>query len=643
MRIKAIRIENFRSFQDETIALGRYSCFVGANGAGKSNVLSALNVFFREQGASATDVTKLTEEDYFRRDTSRPIRITLTFQDLDERAQAELKDYFRQGELVVTAEARFEPDLGYGQVHHFGQRLGMELFRPYFKADKAGAKSDQLKAIFAELRTQLGGIATARSKDDMAAALRAFEADNPGHCVLLESDDNFYGINSTGKLAPFLQWVCVPAVKDAGEEGQESKNSWLGKLVARTVRTTINFDDDLNALRDETLTKYQVLLDHNQAGLTEISERLQQRLANWAHPDVRLGMEWLSDPAKAVQLQQPVAGIKTGEGDFVGSLARMGHGLQRSYLLALLQEQAASDAPNAPTLLLGCEEPELYQHPPQARHLADVLRDLSSGNNQVLVTTHSPVFVTGEGFDDVRLVRRPASKVGSTCRWVTLDALCARIREASGGEDAGKAIEGLVAKIHQTLQPNIAEMFFSRVPILVEGLEDAAYITTQLHLSGKWHEFRRLGCHLVPVNGKDKLIQPLAAAIELHLPAFVVFDADGDVERADHRTKHEKDNRALLALVGADSQPFPPAHVWGGNHVVWRTNLSLTVKEEFGAQYSAFTEPIRLDYAQEGGLEKNVLFIADWLTAAMTGGYQSASLARLCEAILTFAVKEQTA
>jgi putative ATP-dependent endonuclease of the OLD family len=39
-----------------------------------------------------------------------------------------------------------------------------------------------------------------------------------------------------------------------------------------------------------------------------------------------------------------VAGIKTGDGDFLGSLARMGHGLQRSYLLALLQELGSSDA-----------------------------------------------------------------------------------------------------------------------------------------------------------------------------------------------------------------------------------------------------------------------------------------------------------
>jgi energy-coupling factor transporter ATP-binding protein EcfA2 len=643
VKIKAIRIENFRSFKDQAISLGRYASFVGANGAGKSNVLYALNVFFREQGASATDVMKLSEEDYFNKDTSKPIRVTLTFDELNEHAQGDLKDYFRQGELVVTAEAEYDPESGYGQVQHFGQRLGIEEFRRFFEADKAGKKAGELGQIFDELRTRFPGVANARSKDDKASALRAFEAEHPDQCLLIESEDNFYGINSTGKLASFVQWVCVPAVKDAGEEGQESKNTALGKLIARAVRTRINFDDDINALRADTLAKYQELLDRNQAGLSDISQALQRRLADWAHPDVRLGVEWLSDPAKAVQLQQPVAGIKTGEGDFLGSLARMGHGLQRSYLLALLQELADSDAPNAPTLILGCEEPELYQHPPQARHLADVLRELASGNNQVLITTHSPLFVTGEGFEDVRLVRRPNVNAPSTCSWVVLDRICARIREAAGGTDTQRPIEGLVAKIHQALQPNIAEMFFSRVPILVEGLEEVAYITTQLHVSGKWHEFRRLGCHLVPVNGKDKLIQPLAIAIELGLPAFVIFDADGDVEKEERRKRHAVDNRTLLALLGIDSPPFPPAHLWGDNHAVWQTTLTQTIKDDFGPEYSRFTEPARVNYAQEGGLEKNSLFIADWLTAATAGGCVTPTLVRLCDFILAFAAKEQTA
>ncbi|MGV8040223.1 MAG: ATP-dependent endonuclease [Thermoanaerobaculaceae bacterium] len=640
MRIKSIRIENFRSFEDETVQLGQYSCFVGPNGAGKSNVLAALNVFFREQSGFPGDVTKMGEEDYFKKRTSNPIRITVVFDELSPRAQQELKDYFRQGELVVTAEAVFDPEAGFGTVRHYGQRLGMEEFRPYFNAEKAGAKADQLKATFRDLRAQYGELPAATTKPDMESALREYEAGHPHLCVLIRSEDNFYGVNSTGKLAGSVLWVFVPAVKDAGGESQEGKTTALGKLVARAVRTKIDFDEEIKALRTESLEKYQELLDRNQGALSELSQALQKRLMEWAHPDVKLGVEWLSDPSRAVVVQPPVAGVKTGEGEFVGSLARMGHGLQRSYLLALLQELAGSDLPDAPTLVLGCEEPELYQHPPQARHLADVLRELASGNNQVLVTTHSPLFVTGEVFDDVRLVRRIAPGGASLCRWVSLDALCARIRDASGGERSGKPIEGLVAKIHQTLQPNIAEMFFTRIPVLVEGLEDVAYIATQLHLSGRWQEFRRLGCHLVPVNGKDKLDKPLAIALELGLPVFVVFDADGDAKNESARAKHEKDNRSILSLLGAQSAPFPTADLWGDNFVVWKRNLTQVVQDELGPGYSAVAEQVRLAYAQEENLGKNVLFIADVLAGAKANGCDSPSLGRLCEAILDFAAKE---
>jgi len=637
MRIKPIRIQNFRSFEDETIHLSRYSCFVGPNGAGKSSVLAALNIFFREQSGAATDVTKLVDEDYFSKITANPVRITVTFDDLNQTAQTELSAYVRQIELVVSVEAVFDVNTGFGAVKHFGQRSGMTEFRCFFEAEKAGTKAGELATIFDTLRQQFPDLPNPRSKDDKAAALRTYEATRPDRCVLIPSEDNFYGVNSTGKLAAFVQWVFVPAVKDAGEEGQEAKNTALGKLIARAVRTRTNFEAELESLKNQTLTTYRELLERNQAALTELSKALQRRLESWAHPNARLGMEWLSDPNKSVVLQQPVAGIKTGEGDFLGSLSRMGHGLQRSYLLALLQELAGSEVPDAPTLVLGCEEPELYQHPPQARHLADVFAELANGNNQILVTTHSPLFVSGDGFENTRLVRRPNPNAGTSVRALTFPNLCLRIRGAMG-EDPQRRIEGLVAKIHQALQPGIAEMFFARVPILVEGLEDVSYITTELHLSGLWPDFRRLGCHLIPANNKHNLIQPLAIAVELGVPVFVVFDADGDIQRADHRTKHEKDNRALMTLLGANGNPFPAANVLGQNHAIWQTNLTDTVKADFQvADYEQLTNAARQYYAQEGGLEKNDLFIADWLSAARTGNLTSATLGQLCQAIIAFA------
>lgn len=636
MKIKSIRIQNFRSFYNDTIFINRYSCFVGPNGAGKSSVLAALNVFFREQSGSPTDIMKLSDEDYFNKNTDDPVKITVVFDDLNTNAQADFAAYFRQNELVVTAEAVFDANSGFGTVRHYGQRLGMENFRRFFEGDKAGLKASELTSIYDSLRQEVPDLPAARSKDDKVNELHAYEADHPDQCVSIPSEDNFYGVNSTGKLAKFVQWVYVPAVKDAGEESQEGKNTALGRLIARAVRTRTNFDAELEALKTQTLANYRELLERNQVHLTDISQSLQKRLESWAHPNVRLGMAWLSDPNKSVVLQQPVAGIKTGDGDFLGSLSRMGHGLQRSYLLALLQELAGSEAPDAPTLILGCEEPELYQHPPQARHLADVFAELATANNQILVTTHAPLFVSGDGFENTRLVRRPNQNVGTSIRSLTFSSLCARIRIALG-EDKHRKIEGLVAKIHQTLQPGIAEMFFARVPVLVEGLEDVSYITTELHLASQWSEFRRLGCHLIPVNGKDKLIQPLAIAIELGIPVFVVFDADGDTLRMEHRVRHERDNRALISLLGAAHHPFPEANVYAGNHVIWATNLTKIVKDDFGIDYERITSTTRTNYAQEGGLEKNDLFIAEWVTAARDEGLSSSNLTQLCQSILTFA------
>jgi len=202
---------------------------------------------------------------------------------LSPATETELAAYVRNNELVVTAEAIFDSNTGIGQVRHYGQRFGMPEFRHFFDADKAGAKAGELSPIFDALRQQFTDLTNPRSKDDKAEALRTYEAAHPGNCVLIPSEDNFYGINSTGKLQSFVQWVYVPAVKDAGEEGQEVKNSALGKLIARAVRTRTNFDAELGVLKTETMTKYRELLERNQVSLTEISQSLQRRLESWAH------------------------------------------------------------------------------------------------------------------------------------------------------------------------------------------------------------------------------------------------------------------------------------------------------------------------------------------------------------------------
>ena len=638
MRIDNIRIKNFRSFDDVIVKLNPYTSLVGPNGAGKSTILCALNVFFRETESASTNLSDLDAEDFHLLNTNEPIEITLTFTDLNAEAQKDFADYYRQGSLVVTAKAIFNADTKVATVKQFGQRSGMEALKEFFKLYNDGKKVDELKTEYERIRGQFPDLAKPGSKDAMRDALRAYEEAHPEQCTLIPSEDQFYGFSKGGnRLARYVQWVYVPAVKDATKENVEGKNTALGKILARTVRAKVKFDVEIKNLREETLVQYRKIIESQQSALDEISKALSARLTHWAHPDATARLTWAED-AKKVQVEEPIARLLAGEGSFEGELARFGHGLQRSYLLALLQELASCDDKDAPRLILGCEEPELYQHPPQARHLSSVLQELSEGNSQIVVSTHSPYFVSGRGFESVRLVRRDRTAKNSKVAQVTFDQISQRVGEIWG--EAPDPLPAQRARLQQALQPHLSEMFFTPKLVLVEGIEDVAYITAWMIVSGRAAEFRLHGCHLVAVNGKSHLIEPIIIAQALEIPVFALFDADGNKTKASERTQHEKDNKALLKLLGGnDAAPFPDATAWGASYVQWPTNLGDLLKTEIGAAVwdQTYGEATKGLGNPEGSYLKNPVHIGDHIDVMKTKGHTPASLERLCVEIIKFA------
>ncbi|MEW8584376.1 MAG: AAA family ATPase, partial [Candidatus Thiodiazotropha sp.] len=529
MKIKSIRIENFRAFRDETIVMDDYTCFVGPNGSGKSTVLCALNVFFRQYGDAKTDLSKLSDEDFHHKNTAEPIKITVTFTELSEQAKNDLSDYVRQDKLIVSSVAEFSTSTGRAEVKQYGNRLVLNDFRPFFEADKNGAKVAELKSIFDELKSKYTDLPDAKTKGDMISVLQEYEASHSEDCVLAQSEDQFYGVSKgANRLAPHVQWVFLPAVKDATMESEESKNSALGQLLARTVRSRVNFSERIGKLRDQLSKDYQAILDAEKNVLDDLSKALDERLKSWAHPKTQAQVLWKQDPEKSVKVDEPWAFIKLGESGFEGELPRFGHGLQRSYVLALLHELALlseNEKDDIPTLILGIEEPELFQHPPQAKHLASVLQDLSSKNSQIILCTHSPYFVTGDKFEQVRMVRGEGNPSVSSVSHMPYEEL-AKLTSDEGKKPLTE--EGVMAKIHQALTPVLNEIFFTKCLILVEGVEDIAYLTTYLILSEKMSEFRQYGCHIVPVNGKSEIPRPLAIARHMGIPTFVICDCDTD-------------------------------------------------------------------------------------------------------------------
>ena len=636
MKIARIRIQNFRSFKDETIYLNNYSCLVGPNGSGKSTILSALNILFRDT-YSGSDNTVLQEEDFHCKNTSEPVRITVTFTDLNDDAKREFQHYFRQEELTVTACAIFDPATKTAGVKQFGSRMAMTDFSECFED---GVKATDIKTKYAALKEKYPDLPDETVGKNMVSALREYEKTHPGLCTPIESEAQFFGFTrGSNLLDQYVQWIYVPAVKDASNEQIESKNSALGRLLTRTVRASVNFDESLRTIKEDAQTKYLTLLDQNQSKLDDLSNSLQTKLREWSHPDVRLKLQWRCDAEKALNITPPLAETIAGEGAFDGAIKNFGHGLQRSYLLALLQELASINTEQSPTLILGCEEPELYQHPPQARHLASVFEKLTDNNSQIIVSTHSPYFVSGKGFEDVRYVRRDRSVHESKVQHLKYDDLIQAVT-AARGEALPSGSTGAIAKIHQVLQPQVNEMFFTPTLILVEGLEDVAFITSYLLLMNLWDEFRRFGCHIVPVSGKSNLFKPIVIANKVCIPFFAVCDGDTDSPIANGRQeKHKKDNLTILNLCGISSpDPLPLANFWSDHLVMWTTNIGDMFKNDIDpVVYESTKNALHLVFNSEHDLPKNSLFIAELATKLWDAGQQSTNLKKLCNEMLRFA------
>ena len=627
MRIESVGIKNFRAFKDCTIHFDDYTCLVGANGVGKSTVLAALNVFFGYQDGNATDVRNLADEDFFQKDTSEPIEIKVTFGDLSDEAREDFKHYVRGNKLIVTARAEFS-ESGAG-IRQDGSRMGIGKFRPFFEAQSAKDK----KAVYEDLSGSFTELPKWSSAAAGQEALNSFEQSHPDLCEELESESQFYGFSKGANLLEkHIQWVYVPAVKDAATEELESKNTAFSKLLDRAVRSKVEFGDQIEDLRNSTLAQYQKLIEAENGALSELSSSLQERLQDWGNPRATVSIAWYQDPAK-FKIEEPAARLKTGEQGFEGSLARIGHGLQRSYLISLLQELATLGDKNISTLVLGIEEPELYQHPPQAKHLAHVLQQLSDGNAQVLAATHSPYFVSGRGFENVRAIRRNAADQAYSCAAV-YQQLADREAEIVG--KAPQPPKGLRARLDTTLQPALSEMLFTDKLVLVEGIEDQVVLTAWIYATGLEKEFRRRGVSIVPVNGKSDLLRCCLLAEAMEIPTSLIFDGDSNCKEG-AREDHKALNNALFKWAGEDGlSDFPDTDFVGSKMAVWHNDIQGSIFSDVadGELESAKTEARALC----GGvakLNKNTLFLYELMCVAADRGWTLGKLdavtSRLCD------------
>lgn len=212
---------------------------------------------------------------------------------------------------------------------------------------------------------------------------------------------------------------------------------------------------------------------------------------------------------------QLLMGPKNG---YQPSIERQGSGARRTLLwaaLRLLAEQARrkKDPDSLRPHVLLLDEPELCLHPNAVREACKVLYDLpQSGKWQVIVTTHSPVFIdlARDNTSIVRVERKLDGKTFGTTIY--------RPAKAKLSDDEREHL-----KLLNLYDPYVAEFFFGGRTILVEG--DTEFSAFQYVISNEPDSFKDI--HVVRARGKATIRSLCKILNQFGKPYAVLHDSDG--------------------------------------------------------------------------------------------------------------------
>ncbi len=635
MIIESVIVRHYRAIEEATLDLDPLTYLVGRNGAGKSTFLNALGAFFNALPVAG-------EGDFYHRDTSTPIEIVVTFGELGLQAEAEFTRYVRQNRLVVTR--RYEWD---GSRVANGSYYGVTGQFPGFASIRSVDGRDRVNA-YAAVREQYS-LPSARSVAAVDTALLDWEAEHTEDLELSQDDGRFFGYRNVaaGKLDKYIDFVLVPAVRDASADAGDGRDSALRRLVDAVISRSVALDAPLAKLSENLNSDYDALLKQPALGLDELESRMSRSIQRFA-PGTSVDLAWAPMPPVRLSPPSPVARL-TDDG-FTCDVATKGHGLQRAYMMAALQALAEVEAMRAAGssgetanasrrgLLLAVEEPELFQHPAQARFIARTFEELTSDaarQVRVLACTHSPIFVDVRTFDSLRRIQKRPVEDGMAVvvKLATLDQVAQRLQEVHLPDHPFTGA-GLKPGLAALMNPYVNEALFADFVVLVEGEEDKALLEAALPHTEGWADVQGQAFAVVPVGGKTLLDRMTAILSLLEIPYFLVFDRDG--EQGDDAVKVAQWNRVLGRLAGLADPPGMPGTGCWDRHAVFAPTVTGVVDTEMGHdRWLAIRDAVceNLGIEKRSNVVKQREVLSKMLDRAAEEGLSSPSLERAAATI----------
>ena len=380
MRIAKVTLQGFRSFKERIeISLGPFTTIVGKNDTGKSSILYALDAFFN---------SKLDEADFNRdQGPDDPIVIEVSFTDLPPTIQVE------EGIDTTLVEENLLDEHGFLTVKRVFTKKNLKKPKTFIVASdytdteyqnpcslKEAQLNEKGRALSLDFKKSGAGI-TNKSKRE-AIRKKAIERNEAKETIEFEPDEGLL------KLLDHLpEFNLFQADFRLSEEETSFQREF--KAVIETAVSKIPGRSDIEKgveqeIDNEVSKIHQCLLQHTD----EVASIKARPSFKWKDL-VSFYLECEDRQGKSIQLGKRGAGLR-----------RL---LMVAYFQYLAQRESVPDRPR--TQIYGIEEPETYLQPGAQRTLLRSFETIAS-RDQVLVTSHSPVFAGSTDISSVVLVTR---------------------------------------------------------------------------------------------------------------------------------------------------------------------------------------------------------------------------------------------
>lgn len=327
MKIKNIKINNFRSIKLADLDCNNLNLFVGQNNAGKTNLFEAIEWFYTVKG----DINEI----YFERNCNNEVVVEISFS---------------------------------------GAQNG---------ADKMKNEKNQTT-----IRSMLG--------DSDYITIRRRSSDLKKRSVIIEGEEHKPGTGfdpALNDFLPKLEYVNTKQYYDS--VAKYDKKAPIGIMLGDVLATIL----ETNKQYIEFQKKFSELFENNDSEIKIEFEKLGNEVKinlEKQFPDCTKVKFEVSPPIFEELLKKFNTSIDDG---IETSAEEKGDGMQRALMLAIIQAYAdyrRSREDVGKSFIFLIDEAELHLHPSAQRKLKNVLIELADNVDQVLINTHSSVFIADE-------------------------------------------------------------------------------------------------------------------------------------------------------------------------------------------------------------------------------------------------------